>query len=91
MCTASLGVPVVPEVWVISVGWSGGAVTGATRGEPARAASSTAPGWLPEASRTVAARSKTSAGSSLASLTASVTRNGSSVRRTSSATVAPSR
>jgi hypothetical protein len=82
--------PVVPDVCVMSAGWSGGMSTGRTRGVPARARSSTAPGWLPEVSNTFAVSANTSSGSSPVILAASVTRCGCSARRTSSATVAPS-
>ncbi len=74
MWTASFGVPVVPEVWVISVGWSGGMVIGSTRAVPAYEASGVAPSKVPEASRTFLATSKTSAGRLSVSLASSVKR-----------------
>jgi hypothetical protein len=82
--------PVVPEVWVIRAGCSAGMVIAGTRGAPPSEPSSVAPSWLPEVSSTFSARSKTEPGSP-ASFAPSVIRYGRSVRRTSSATVAPSR
>ncbi|CAO0835953.1 hypothetical protein SMICM17S_07298 [Streptomyces microflavus] len=74
MCTASFGVPVVPEVWVISVGWSGPIVIGATRSAPAYDASGVAPSKVPEVRSTFRAASKTSAGRLPVSFASSVTR-----------------